>query len=214
MYPSPVPYFEQIAEPRRQTKNRKYRLSDMLTITRYGALMGLDDWCGIAEFGHSQEAWLRTFLPLENGISSHNTFGHMFSLIPPKKFEVAFFAWAQDTLKYWREQRKTTCAGTELSGEMQLAVDGKTNRRSGDKGKSALHRGHVWLCEAGLVLANRAIGEKTNEINAIPEVLSLFNLKGVTVSTDAIGCLKTLVMVESERETAGRRKSLFRNDVC
>jgi predicted transposase YbfD/YdcC len=55
-----------------------------------------------------------------------------------------------------------------------------------------LHLVHVWACEAGLVLANEAVMEKSNEITAIPKVLSLFNLKGVTVSTDAMGCQKAI----------------------
>ncbi|MDR2626370.1 MAG: ISAs1 family transposase, partial [Zoogloeaceae bacterium] len=145
MYPSPVPYFDQIAEPRRQTKNKKHRLSDILAITLYGVLVGLDDWCSIAEFGRAQEAWLRTFLPLENGIPSHDTFVREFSLISPKEFEKAFFAWAQETLKCWREQGRSACMSgqSEELRELQLAVDGKTNRRSGGKGKSALHLVHV-----------------------------------------------------------------------
>jgi hypothetical protein len=73
---SPVAYLEQISEPRRQTKNRKHRLTDILSITLYGVL-GLEDWSSVAEFGRSQEAWLRTFLPLENGIPSHDTFGRV-----------------------------------------------------------------------------------------------------------------------------------------
>jgi hypothetical protein len=40
---SPVPYFEQVSEPRSQTKNRKHRLSDILAITLCGVLMGLKD---------------------------------------------------------------------------------------------------------------------------------------------------------------------------
>jgi predicted transposase YbfD/YdcC len=53
-------------------------------------------------------------------------------------------------------------------------------------------RAHVWACEAGLVLANQAVAAKRNEITAIPEVLALFDLKGVTVSTDAMGCQKAI----------------------
>jgi hypothetical protein len=101
MFLLPVPNFEQISEPRRQTKNRKHRLSDILSITLYGVWVGWDDWSSIAEFGRSQEVGLRTFLPLENGIPSHDTFGRVFSLISPKEFEGAFFAWAQDTLACW-----------------------------------------------------------------------------------------------------------------
>ena len=40
---SPVPYFAGIAEPRRETKNRKHRLSDIPAITLYGVMVGLDD---------------------------------------------------------------------------------------------------------------------------------------------------------------------------
>ncbi|MDR2688292.1 MAG: transposase family protein [Azoarcus sp.] len=78
---SPKPYFMQVSDPRRQTKNKKHRVSDILGITLCGVLMGLEDWCSIAEFGRLQEAWLKTFLSLENGIPSHDTFGQMFSLL-------------------------------------------------------------------------------------------------------------------------------------
>jgi hypothetical protein len=54
---SPVPYLEQIPESRRQTKNRKRWLSDILRITLHGVLADLDDGCGIAGFGRSQEMW-------------------------------------------------------------------------------------------------------------------------------------------------------------
>jgi predicted transposase YbfD/YdcC len=187
-----VPYLEQIPEPRRQTKNRKHRLSDILCITLYGVLVGLDDWCSISEFGRSQEAWLRKFLPLEHGIPSHDTFGRVFSLISPKKFEAIFFAWAQEMRRVGQEQGKEDFAGMVPPMEQQLAVDGKTCRRSGGKGQSALHMVHVWACESGLVLANQAVAEKSNEITAIPEVLALFDLKGVTVSADAMGCQKAI----------------------
>jgi hypothetical protein len=41
---SPEPYFKQVSEPRRQTKNKKHRLSDILVITLYGVLVGCRIW--------------------------------------------------------------------------------------------------------------------------------------------------------------------------
>jgi len=41
-----------------------------------------------------------------------------------------------------------------------------------------------------LLIGQRKVDEKTNEITAIPEVLSLFDLQGITVTIDAMGCQK------------------------
>jgi predicted transposase YbfD/YdcC len=123
-------------------------------------------------------AWFRQFLPLERGAPSHDTFGRVFSLLDPEAFEGAFLEWA------------TAATGQKLE---HLALDGKCLRRS-HRGKAgrALHLVHVWSCTQGLVLANRAVDEKSNEITALPEVLALFDLSGVTVTTDAMGCQKSV----------------------
>jgi len=134
----------------------------------------------VAEFGRAKEDWLRQFLPLPNGIPSHDTFGRVFSLIDPDAFEAAFFDWA---------------AHARIGGDAlgQLALDGKTARRThqGAAGR-ALHLLHAWSCETGLLPAQRAVDAKSNEITAIPDILSLFDLRGITVSIDAIGCQKTV----------------------
>jgi len=42
------------------------------------------------------------------------------------------------------------------------------------------------------VLAQQAVAEKSNEITAIPDWLALLDLPGAVVSTDAMGCQKTI----------------------
>lgn len=70
-----------------------------------------------------------------------------------------------------------------------LAVDGKTLRRSHNRGKGlgALHSVSVWASEMGLTLAQVACEEKSNEITAIPEVLKLVDIKGAIITIDAMG---------------------------
>ncbi|MBK6849066.1 MAG: ISAs1 family transposase [Proteobacteria bacterium] len=70
------------------------------------------------------------------------------------------------------------------------ALDGKTSRRSGDAStdKPAIHTVSAWLCGAGLVLAQCQTGVKSNEIVAIPELLRILDLRGATVTIDAMGC--------------------------
>jgi Transposase DDE domain len=73
-----------------------------------------------------------------------------------------------------------------------MAVDGKTLRRSYDSTAKALHLVSAFATEARLVLAQTATAEKSNEISAIPELLRLLDLRGATVSIDAMGCQREM----------------------
>jgi hypothetical protein len=59
-------------------------------------------------------------------------------------------------------------------------------------GKGALHLVSAYATEAGLVLAQRAVDGKSNEITAIPELLDMLALKGAIVSIDAVGMQKEI----------------------
>jgi len=72
-------------------------------------------------------------------------------------------------------------------GAETVAIDGKTSRRSGGVDATALHLVSAFAAGAGLVLGQRATREKSNEITAIPELLSTLALAGCTVTIDAIG---------------------------
>ena len=73
MLPDPRPYFTQLPDPRRETRNKLHKLEDIVMLTLCAVLCGDEDWVSIADFGHENEAWLRQFLELPNGISSHDT---------------------------------------------------------------------------------------------------------------------------------------------
>jgi predicted transposase YbfD/YdcC len=75
-------------------------------------------------------------------------------------------------------------------GEQGVAVDGKTLRRSHDRGASqeALHLVSAWATASGLVVGQVAVDAKSNEITAIPALLRLLALEGSTVTIDALGC--------------------------
>ena len=48
--------------------------------------------------------------------------------------------------------------------------------------------GEPWASENRLVLGQRKVDEKSNEITAIPELLKVLDLEGAVVSIDAMGC--------------------------
>jgi len=119
-------HFPALEDPRCAIKQR-YRLNDMIVIAITGVLCRADGWVQIAEFGRAKQTWLERFLALPNGIPAHDTFGRVFSLIDPDVFEDCFSDWVETLREI-------------LPGEV-IATDGKTLRRSHDRGKGlgALH---------------------------------------------------------------------------
>ena len=86
-------HFESLEDPRLDNHNLRHNLTDILVITILATICGADTWAEISEFGISKYEWLKTFLSLPNGIPSHDTFGRVFSLINPNKFESCFCDW-------------------------------------------------------------------------------------------------------------------------
>jgi hypothetical protein len=66
-----------------------------------------------------------------------------------------------------------------VDGEV-VAIDGKTVRGSFDRSRDQgpLHIVSAWASERGLVLGQRQVGDKSNEITAVPELLDTLDLKG------------------------------------
>jgi len=66
-------------------------------------------------------------------------------------------------------------------------------------GKRAIHMVSAWASENGVVLGQRKVDTKSNEITAIPELLDLLVLKGCIVTIDAMGCQRTIAQTILEQ---------------
>jgi len=169
-----VQHFGAIEDPRCSGKVG-HRLLDILVIAVCAVIACAESWEDIALYGRSKLAWLSTFLELPNGIPSHDTFRRVFMLIDPDAFEAGFTAWV----------------GSLAAGFARevVAIDGKTIRRSFDHGReqSPLHVVSAWACERGLVLGQRCVDGKSNEITAVPELLERLTLQNSIVTLDAMG---------------------------
>lgn len=173
MLPDPRPYFAELKDPRRETRNKLHKLEDILMIVFCAVLSGVEDWVGMEEFAEQKENWLRGFLELPNGIPSHDTLSDVFGRLQPAGVNGALLGWVQVALP-------------GLSGE-QVCLDGKRLRGS-RTGEQAVHLLSAYAAQARLVLAQQAVGEKANEITAIPDLLALLDLRGAVVTIDAMGC--------------------------
>lgn len=176
---SMVSHFEELEDPRIE-RTKLHALEDIIFLSICAVVAGAEGWEDIEEFGRAKEAWLRRFLRLENGIPSHDTISRVFRLLKPEAFDACFREWTQSLV--------------EQLGLRQVAIDGKTLRRSHDRRgmKNALHLVCAWSVENHLVLGQTAVDDKSNEITAIPELLKLLELKGAIVTIDAMGCQKEI----------------------
>jgi len=67
-----------------------------------------------------------------------------------------------------------------------VSVDGKTLRRAHDANQKPPHLLSAILHQEGIVVAQREVGEKTNEIPELPRLLEPLPLAGTVVTVDAL----------------------------
>jgi predicted transposase YbfD/YdcC len=174
-----VERLETIADPRRPGENLKHRLVDIIVLGFCGVLAGCDDFVEMAEWATGNEAFFRTFLELPHGIPSHDTFTRVFAMLKP--------ATLQAVLLPWLLERRG------LPGEW-IHLDGKTLRqtRHPTAQLKALQVVSAWAGQTGVTLGQVAVDTKANEITAMPQLLELLDLRDKIVTTDAMGCQKTI----------------------
>jgi len=151
-------------------------LIDIIVITICATICGANNWEAVAAYGVAKYEWLKTFLALPNGIPSHDTFIRLFARLKPEELQSCFISWMQAVHQV-------------TNGEL-LNVDGKTLPGAKERGnnRSLIHMVSVWSATNHLVLGQRKVDEKSNEITAIPELLRLLEIRGCLVSIDAMGC--------------------------
>ena len=172
-------HFADLEDPRIE-RSKLHSLPDVLGLTICAVICGADTFVDIELYGEEKFDWLCTFLDLPHGIPSHDTIGRLFAALKPEAFQECFLAWMH--------------AVVGASDGKLIAIDGKTLRRSFDKakGKAPVHLVSAWARANHLILGQRAVDQKSNEITAIPELLRLLDLQGALVTIDGMGCQKEI----------------------
>ena len=184
-------HFDDIEDIRIE-RGKKHQLIDIITIAAWCAkpsgnkgvrasaicavVCGADGWIDIEMYGIARKKWLGEFLSLPNGIPSHDTFARVFSQINPEEFNRCFLNWVKGI-------RQIT------AGEI-IAFDGKQSRNSGDEknGQGVINTVSAWATSNRLVLGQKKVEGKSNEITALPELIKVLDLAGCIVTIDAMGC--------------------------
>lgn len=182
---SPISFFSTITDPR-VLRTQKHSLDSLLFIALCAVICGAESWNEIEDYGNAKIDWLERFLPLPNGIPSHDTFNRVISSLDPKELNESFIAWTKSI--------------AELTDGEVVAIDGKCLRGSSDDGTGTYtHLVSAWASANNLLLGQEKVAGKSNEITAIPKLLRILELKNCIVTIDAMGCQREIAKVIIER---------------
>jgi hypothetical protein len=141
----------ELPDPR--AANVRYRLVDIVGISLLAIICDAQGWDDFHDFAEAKYSWLSTFMDLEHGVPSADTFRRVLSRLDPEAFETAFIKWSQ--------------AMADGSQGRLVAIDGKSIRRSFERSwdKAGMtHMVSAFACANGQVLAQLA-----GDDGAIPE---------------------------------------------
>jgi predicted transposase YbfD/YdcC len=176
-------YFNDLPDVR-QSGKVKYPLDEILLLCLLAVVAGAETITDIARFGRHKLAFLRRFRPFADGTPAHDHLGDILATLDPEPFERCFVAWV--------------ASQTGVPAEV-VAIDGKTVRRSGSKTskkkkdpKGPIHIVSAFAARQRLVLGQVKVGEKSNEIVAIPKLLRMLAIEGAVVTIDAMGCQRDI----------------------
>lgn len=171
--------FFEIDDPRQEGKCF-HQLNDILMIVLCGYLADCEGFEEVHDYACDKQNVLREFLELPFGIPSHDTLNRVFGRLEPTQLETLLTNWGKEIVG--------------LLAQKQLIVDGKQLRATLEAGhkQATVQIVSVWAEKERLCLAQSQIGDKTNEIKAIPDLLKPLDITGSIVSIDAIGCQKRI----------------------
>lgn len=166
--------FSELEDPRND-KNKKYPLMDIIILAVYGTLIGFEDFTNMSYYFKKREKELVYEFQLSEGIPSHDVFSDVFRAIDVNAFMKLFVEWTKSLV-----QAKT---------DGHIAIDGKAVRAATKKSKG----GNIpyiisaFLVGCGISIGQKIVGDKTNEITEIPNILDLIDIKSNFITIDAIG---------------------------
>jgi len=172
----------------RNRQGIRHELADVLFIALVAIIAGVNSAETMEIFAETHKDWFRQRCGLRARVPSQDTFLRVLAALDPIEFGKVFQRWVDSI---WGVEGR--------SGH--IAIDGKTLRGSFNHaaGTGPVHSVSAWLCNKGIVLGQVKVDSKSNEIVAIPAPIKLLDIKGCTITIDAMGCQRAIAqqIVES-----------------
>jgi hypothetical protein len=169
----------QVVDPRKR-RGVRHRFVAVLAIAVAATLAGARSFTAIAEWAADALEQALHRLGVRRRPPSEATIRRLVTRLPADTFDTVIGTWM------WL--RTSTIDGRRI-----IAFDGKTLRGARDAAGNLVHL-LAGLCQcSGVVLAQVAVGAKTNEIPMLANLLKVLDIAGAVVTADAMHC---------QRETA------------
>ena len=151
---------------------------------------------------------LNDLLSLPNGVPSEDTFERVFQRIEPSELEHCLRSYGKSLL-------------SDLS-EKQIVIDGKKQGGTSptSTGNKGLYILNAWVIENRFCISQGKVEDQSNEITAIPAVLSEIDIEEAIVSIDAMGTQREIVDLILDKKghyllsVKGNQKSLYEDIEC
>jgi hypothetical protein len=181
--PSLMAALAQVADPRK-ARGKRHPLPAILALSVAATLCGAQSYGAIAEWGrHHGADFARAMGFTRAKTPCAGALHYLFRRLDRRALEQVLADWAEAVL----------AALPPSKGSLEaLAIDGKTLRGSQRQGALDVHLLSVLSHRLGLTLYQQAVSEKTNEIGALPELLSALLLEGRVITGDAMLCQREI----------------------
>ena len=165
-----------VIEDKRHQSYVEHNLVDILIIIMSAVLCGLDQLADITVFALNRAEFFKEYFGIEQ-IPSKPTLSRILNMMD-----------GDEVSKIIMEVMKERA---DIVGNV-IAVDGKAIRSTNVQGKahSALQILTAYLTESCVVMGQKAIHDKTNEIPVFQAMLAMLDIKGKTITADAMHCQK------------------------
>jgi predicted transposase YbfD/YdcC len=167
-------YFADLEDPR-SCRNQRHPLITLIGTSLLSCLCGIDSFSGIQDFVEMHMDELSKYFDFPHGLPSHDTYQRLWDAISPSQFQVCFADFVSSLKR--------------VDSDI-ISLDGKTIRNSGKE--SAIHIVSAWCYNNQMVFGQQKVDGKSNEITAIPKVLSLLDLTNKVVTIDAMGAQRNI----------------------
>src|SRR5438128_4129425 len=182
--------FEQVTDGRKK-KGKRYPLPLLLTLLMLGKLAGETSVNGIVDWVKERQAWLRCQLNWPKRFPTNSTYSEALARCDAEQIVtvVASVLLKARAVEQCGSEPSRLQAQKQQEALTHVAMDGKTLRGTlghESEGQPSVHLLSLYECQSGIVLTQRAVKSKENEISAAAALVHPALVKGRILSTDAM----------------------------
>lgn len=182
--------FEQVTDGRKK-KGKRYPLPLLLTLLLLGKLAGETSVNGIVDWIKERQAELRFQLNWPKRFPTNSTYSEALARCDAQQIVtvIASVLLKARAVEQGRSEPSRLPATPQEEALTHVAMDGKTLRGTlghESEGQPAVHLLSLYECQSGIVLTQRAVQSKENEISAAAALVHPALVKGRIISTDAL----------------------------